>query len=206
MNARAVDTVALRAAQLAALYRGIAATRMAEVPICHPGLAVAAVGFAPEPDGRGALGVLLTPWFMNLVWWALDEAADRPAGAAAAALGGSGIGMGTGAIANPSASAATARPPEAPLRVGATRVRVVGGQAFEFMGHHEPAFGPFEACSLFSPMHEFADQAGALATAEAVLSLLRQPPAVVVQAPQPAVPARRGFLLGRSAAAPGPAP
>ncbi|MEI2624689.1 MAG: [NiFe]-hydrogenase assembly chaperone HybE [Giesbergeria sp.] len=33
-----------------------------------------AVGFAPEPEGSSALGVLVTPWFMNLMRLPLDAA------------------------------------------------------------------------------------------------------------------------------------
>ena len=39
-----------RAAELEACFRRIADTRMAGLPFLHPGLAVQAVGFAPEPD------------------------------------------------------------------------------------------------------------------------------------------------------------
>jgi [NiFe] hydrogenase assembly HybE family chaperone len=55
-----------RVAELEALFTRIAATRMAGIPILHPRLRVQAVGF--EPEGDGAAGVLVTPWFMNLVW------------------------------------------------------------------------------------------------------------------------------------------
>ncbi|GMV45936.1 MAG: hypothetical protein AMXMBFR66_13340 [Pseudomonadota bacterium] len=62
-------TAALRArvAALCALFEHVARTRMAGLPLLHAGLAVHAEGFEPEADGRCAWGVLLTPWFMNLV-------------------------------------------------------------------------------------------------------------------------------------------
>jgi [NiFe] hydrogenase assembly HybE family chaperone len=60
-------STARRARALATLFRHVAATRMAGIPILHPKLEVQAVGFAPEPDGHACVGVLLTPWFMNLV-------------------------------------------------------------------------------------------------------------------------------------------
>lgn len=171
-----------RAAALEALYRQIAETRMAGVALCHPGLEVAALGFEPVDDGSAAVGVLLTPWFMNLVWLPLADVLDG----------------------------------EPPLAVGRSRPRSVGTHGFDFIGCAEEGFGPYEACSLFSPMHEFVDQAAARATAEAVLALLRTPaeaPAVpAATAPAhapgptagpgtapPPVPSRRGFLLGRSA-------
>jgi [NiFe] hydrogenase assembly HybE family chaperone len=52
-------------ARLEAAFRRIEAERMADVPMLNHALAVEAVGFARR-DGRW-LGVLITPWFMNLV-------------------------------------------------------------------------------------------------------------------------------------------
>jgi len=168
---------------LEALFDAIARTRMRDVPLLHAGLAVRAVGF--EPLDGGALGVLVTPWFMNLVWLPLDPAPDP--------------------------APDPARPA---LAVGASRTRAVGAERFEFIGACEPGFGPFEACSLFSPMFEFADQAAAVATAAQVLAILRAPPAGdaaagagapgPAAAAAPAAPAysRRALLFGRAAAAP----
>lgn len=88
--------------------------------------------------------------------------------------------------------------PDAPrLPVGAKRLRALGGSEFEFIGAEQAAFGRYEMCSLFSPMFQFADHGAALATAREVLALLRADSAPPVEP----VPARRGFLFGRSAAA-----
>lgn len=144
--------LAQRVQQLEAVYRRIATTRMAGLPLLHPGLAVQAVGFAPQPDGS-ALGVLVTPWFMNLVRLPLQADAELPA-------------------------------------PGQAEDRDIGGWTFRFHGHTEPGIGVHAAASLASPMHEFADQAAAVATAQALLERLRP------------VPARRGFLLGRGSGAP----
>ena len=159
-------TLQTRVQQLVAQFRHIGATRMDGVPVLHPGLQVAAVGFEPDAANGGAVGVLLTPWFMNLVWMPPQPApADAPP----------------------------------PLRVGELRVRNVGNASFDFIGAHEDGIGAFEACSLFSPMFEFEDQAAALATAQAVLDQLR---ALPEPEPVPApVPARRRFLLGGRGAA-----
>ena len=46
-------------------YRAIGAGRMAGLPIYNPRLAVEAVGFRALEDHQ--LGVLVTPWFMNLM-------------------------------------------------------------------------------------------------------------------------------------------
>lgn len=51
---------------LQATFEHIAATRMAGVPILNPALRVEAVGF--QPWQQGWLGVLITPWFMNLMF------------------------------------------------------------------------------------------------------------------------------------------
>lgn len=172
-----------RVRALEALFERIAATRMQGVPMLHPGLKVEAVGFEVEPvppaapggptnpgtaapTVPAAIGVLVTPWFMNLVW--LPLAANAPA-----------------------------------ARVGETREHTVGRQRFPFIGAHEPGFGGFEACSLFSPMFEFEDHAAARATAQAVLAELRRPPEPVPAAVSPPqvspVASRRALLFGRGA-------
>jgi len=63
---------------LAARYRRIASTRMQGTGLLNPHLAVQTVGFealeaVASPDApAAALGILLTPWFMNLVWLPLQ--------------------------------------------------------------------------------------------------------------------------------------
>ncbi len=70
-----------RVADLEALFTHVGATRMAGIPILHPGLRVQAVGF--ERDGDAAVGVLVTPWFMNLVRLPLEpSSSDLPVGQA----------------------------------------------------------------------------------------------------------------------------
>jgi len=170
------ERLAQRVDALEALFRHVAGTRMQGVPILHPDLAVKAVGFEAAPDGQSAVGVLVTPWFMNLVWLPLSASPDEPA-----------------------------------LGVGRTRTRAVGNERFDFIGAFEPGFGAYEACSLFSPMAEFADQAAALATAEQVLVILRAPKPDATQEPEAGpnagarepspLSSRRALLFGR-----GPAP
>lgn len=55
---------------LVSLYQEISDTRMEGVPILNNALSVAAFGFEDFQEYR--LGVLLTPWFMNLVLLPLD--------------------------------------------------------------------------------------------------------------------------------------
>ncbi len=67
-EARLQERVRILAEQVARAYREIAATSMADVPICNPALGVAAEGFRIHA-GR-AVGAVVTPWFLNVV--ALD--------------------------------------------------------------------------------------------------------------------------------------
>jgi len=48
------------------VFRGIAATRMADVPICNAALAVEAVAFRSGPDGHW-VGAMVTPWAINIL-------------------------------------------------------------------------------------------------------------------------------------------
>lgn len=173
-----------RTEALVELFDNVAKARMAGVPILNPALRVEALGFelcegdgAEAGDTRGAVGVLVTPWFMNLVWFPLNRI-------------------------------------DQPNRAGTSRVHQVGTECFDFIAGHESAFGSYEACSLFSPMFEFHDQAVASATGEAVLAALRQPqeplpgttPARTAKGPatqtKPSdLAARRAFLFGRWPAA-----
>lgn len=60
-----------RVQTLEQVFAHIATTRMQGVPVQNPALRVQAVGFAPQADSQGGewlLGVLVTPWFMNLVY------------------------------------------------------------------------------------------------------------------------------------------
>lgn len=53
------------AGRLEATFRHIAQTRMAGMAMVNPALAVEAVGF--RPVGTDCVGVLITPWSMNLI-------------------------------------------------------------------------------------------------------------------------------------------
>ena len=62
------DAQQRRVAALEQLFTEISCTRMQDVPVQNPAVQVQALGFAPDPDGTDMLlGVLVTPWFMNLV-------------------------------------------------------------------------------------------------------------------------------------------
>ena len=111
--------------------------RMAGLPILNPRLAVKLVG---PRDWQGLwIGVLVTPWTMNLI-----------------ALPGPRCG-------SPPGSFGTKRDLDLPAG------------RYEFIAAADPELGPHETCSLFSPMDAFADQEGALAMAQAILTLLFDP-------------------------------
>ncbi len=166
-----MQSISTRVDALVALFTCIAETRMSGVPILNPSLRVEAVGMetcktADPDDTSGVAGILIAPWFMNLVWFPLART-DRPA------------------------------------MSGITRRRIFERGSFDFICAHEPDFGDYEACSLFSPMFDFADHATAHDTAKCVLRELREPASVATpaQARASELPARRAFLLGRSSRA-----
>jgi len=162
------------AAALEAAFRAILQKSMQDMPVVNPALSVEAVGFRPWHEHW--LGILITPWFMNLVLMPRVSAMWSPIGA------------------------------------GESRHYVFPAGVFEFIGASDPALGDYQACSLFSPMFDFADAAGAHDTAVAALEALfdaasrepgdvAMPPTVARGAAASAVAAakgvsKRGFLFG----------
>lgn len=144
------------AARLEAAYRRIAVERMRGLPVVNEALEVEAVGFAPW-DAHW-LGVLVTPWCMNLVLLPREPArwTSLPPGKKAAYRFPAGV--------------------------------------YEFVSGHEVAVGEYQACSLFSPMFEFADHDAARLTAQAALAVLLDA-AHEVAAPAPPL-SKRAFLGG----------
>jgi [NiFe] hydrogenase assembly HybE family chaperone len=161
------------AAALERAYGRIWKDQMQGVPMLNPALRVQALGFAPWQDHW--LGVMVTPWFMNLML--LPRVAAR----------------------------------WQPIAERESRHYRFPAGVFEFIGGRDAALGDFQACSLFSPMFDFADHAAAAATAEASLAALfdagNRPgspvPAVEAAAPAAAAAAapaanlsKRSFLFG----------
>lgn len=127
--------------RLEGLFRYIEQVRMAGIPILNPALQVQAVAFTPWNGYQ--LGVLITPWFMNLILLGEGHA---------------------GALAE--------RQP------GEKITHAFPSGAYEFIVAEEPALehnqGRYQACSLFSPMQQFASQQLAVETAQAVMRSLMQ--------------------------------
>ncbi|MFO1434275.1 MAG: [NiFe]-hydrogenase assembly chaperone HybE [Candidatus Competibacteraceae bacterium] len=69
-------TKAEQPCRLEAFFTEVQRTRMRGLPILHPAIQVEAVGFQ-HWDG-GWLGVMVTPWFMSLLW--LPDEPDIPLG------------------------------------------------------------------------------------------------------------------------------
>ncbi len=70
-------TTASLTAELEATFDRIRVERMADVPILNNAITVEAVGFEPLGEGDEFIGVLITPWFMNLMLVPADP--DVPA-------------------------------------------------------------------------------------------------------------------------------
>lgn len=108
--------------------------KMRDVPMVNKALRVEAVGFRLH-EGR-PLGVLISPWFMNLVQLPMagEDWSD--------------------------------------LVPGAKEVLSFGSGDYEFLHNTRETVGGYKACSLFSPMGEFATQGQARDVAEAVMVAL----------------------------------
>lgn len=116
------------------VFNRIQLERMQGLPVLNEVLQVEAVGFTPW---RGhCLGVLISPWFMNLML--LPNEGDE--------------------WGDPS--------------VGEKVTHVFPSGPYEFIAGDEEGIGRYQVCSLFSPVFQFADQASAVATAEAVMQAL----------------------------------
>ena len=116
------------------VFRTVLQRQMLDMPMVNPALSVEAVGFQPWHEHW--LGILITPWFMNLMLLPRVSANWQP------------------------------------IAERESRHYVFPAGVFEFIGGRDPVLGDYQACSLFSPMFEFADQAGAHATAAAALAAL----------------------------------
>jgi [NiFe] hydrogenase assembly HybE family chaperone len=144
--------------RLEAVFSEIGTTRMAGVPLLNSALRVEAVCFVNWRENW--LGILITPWFMNLIL--LPRAGQAWPG----------------------------------LVTGQHVVHAFPSGEYDFIVGQEAALGPYQSCSLFSPMFEFPDQTHARATAQAALAHLF----AAAAAPQALAPmSRRRFLLGGAA-------
>lgn len=135
---RAEDAaLAVATAALEADFREVWSAKMRGLPMVNTALHVKAAGFrAHEGDW---LGVLIAPWFMNLVL-----------------LPGPGRDW-------------------SDLVPGTKEVIGFGSGEYEFLHNRREMTGGYKACSLFSPMTEFASQLQAEEVARAVMVALFDP-------------------------------
>jgi [NiFe] hydrogenase assembly HybE family chaperone len=140
-------------------YYAAAWRRMQGMPVCNPNLVVEGVGFR-EFDGR-RVGVIVTPWFMNLtVLPSPGDLATWRAGAAARIAFPSGL--------------------------------------YDFVVSAAGDNGLIATRSLFSMMHEFADQDVTRVAARAAIDAMFEPTAPDRSSTPKAAPplSRRKFLGG----------
>lgn len=174
---------AARVRALEQVFREVQAQRMQGLPLLHPGLQVQALGFLPEAGAPGqgprACGVLITPWFMNLLWLPLQPVAAGQGGWLA-------VGQ------------------QAPRRVGAHLLQATGAHepalgAFEACSLMSPLQELADQAAAVALGFEILKQLRAEPVAPALpaasASALASPSASA-SASAPA-PARRSFLLGR---------
>ena len=171
------------AARVQATFERVRRERMAGLPFVNEALRVELVGLR---RWHGLwLGVLVTPWFMNLVLLPDDGA--------------------------PSAQEEPARWPA--VRTGEYASFTFPAGIMSFLAGREGELGEYLSCSLFSPMFEFAEHDIARQIAEACLVALFDPAvaggvpaAEPVKAEQPTPVSKRDFLRGRWRPAAAPAP
>ena len=159
------------AARVQAAFERVHRERMTGLPFVNDALRVEVVGLR---RWRGLwLGVLVTPWCMNLLLLPGDGATE--------------------------ADEVAAQWPR--LVTGEYAQFTFPAGAMSFLGGREGEAGEYLSCSLFSPMFEFADHDTARATAEACLLALLDPEAaaarVAAESAPPAPVSKRDFLRGR---------
>jgi len=141
-------------AQLETTFHQIHAERMQGVPVVNEKLTVKATEFYPWKDYQ--LGILITPWFMNIMLLPNDTPTNKLLDKQV----------------NPTHDAPSNKES---YKVGATKNHVLPSGSYEFVTGYEESIGFFESCSLFSPMFDFTDQETAELTAkEALLALMNR--------------------------------
>ncbi len=136
-DARTAEDIARRTALLVADFREVFHAKMRDVPIVNHALSVEAVGWRLH-EGR-PLGVLISPWFMNLIM--LPAAGED----------------------------------WSDLHPGAKEIIGFPSGDYEFIHNTREMTGGYKACSLFSPMNDFASQMNAVAVAKEIVQALLDP-------------------------------
>jgi len=163
------DAASTVAARVEAAFDRVLRERMAGLPFVNDALRVEMIGLR---RWHGLwLGVLVTPWCMNLM-----------------------LLPGDGPGADDEMQAKWPRP-----AVGDYAHFAFPAGVLSFLAGCEGEAGEYLSCSLFSPVFEFADHAAARQVAETCLLALLEPQAAAAQAGAatgPAHPGKRDFLRG----------
>ena len=126
---------------LESTFSVIQQTRMDGVPVMNDKLSVKAIGFHTWNNYQ--LGILITPWFMNLMLLSQDAF-----------------------------QASNKQKSVNHLKVGSIQPHVFPSGAYDFVVGYEEGIGHYQSCSLFSPMFEFEDQTSAELTAKEALAAI----------------------------------
>lgn len=141
--------------KLETVFDHILIHRMDGLPVINKHLSVKAIGF--HTWNHYQLGILITPWFMNLILIPSNN------------------------------SVSTSTDTEnTPLKVGSTQNHIFPSGAYEFVTGFEEAFGHYQSCSLFSPMFEFDDQQIAELTAKEALDAIMNDENIDIDSQNPA--------------------
>ena len=127
-------------------FTKIQTERMRDVPVLNHKLHVKAIAFQEWETNH--IGVLITPWFMNLVL--LPNNIEAPE----------------------DTSSDDSLNTWQDIKVGQEINHVFPSGPYTFVVGYEEAIGYYQSCSLFSPMFEFEDQESAEITAQAALVAL----------------------------------
>jgi len=135
--------------------------RMQDMPMLNPALQVRAVGFRHWQNQ--CLGILITPWFMNLILLPA-KSVGQPHDTAQVNKAQAAETGNTDADAN--------QRPAVTAKVGDSRRLAFPSGSYLFSVAVDEELGSYQTCSLFSPMDEFVDQSTAIEVAEAIIDAL----------------------------------
>lgn len=127
-------------------FKKIQTERMRDVPVLNHKLLVKAINL--QQWKTNCIGVLITPWFMNLVLLPNNVAPSEDA------------------------SSDDHFDTWQNIKVGQEINHVFPSGRYTFVAGYEETIGYYQSCSLFSPMFEFEDQESAEITAQAALVAL----------------------------------
>lgn len=165
-----------RVLKLEQRFEHIYQTRMKDLPMVNTQLQVKALGF--KSWNSGIIGVLITPWFINLVWLPNEnKTASADSGNSCRSNICSSDGCSCNGYSCNSCSCNTCEGEAVytdPVSGEQSCLIHLPAGTYKFVFHKDNDLGRYACCSLFSPVHEFATQADAELISESMSSLLWQ--------------------------------